>query len=156
MHQNGSLKWDVNVREKEGLVNFMKDPKEPPPPPPPEAPWKDTPSEVIHLDAETFRTTLRRKKHALVMFYAPCLFFSYSRVSLNMHVVTNRNNFSLSLTGCGHCKAAKPEFVSAAEHFKDDPKVTDSHWYDYSPISHHVYMALVGYAGGIWSSRLHS
>jgi thiol-disulfide isomerase/thioredoxin len=25
--------------------------------------------------------------------------------------------------GCGHCKKAKPEFTSAAEHFKDDPKV---------------------------------
>lgn len=26
-------------------------------------------------------------------------------------------------TGCGHCKKAKPEFTSAAEKFKDDPKV---------------------------------
>jgi hypothetical protein len=27
------------------------------------------------------------------------------------------------LSGCGHCKKAKPEFTKAAEHFKDDPKV---------------------------------
>lgn len=26
-------------------------------------------------------------------------------------------------TGCGHCKKAKPEFVSAADKFADDPKV---------------------------------
>jgi hypothetical protein len=27
------------------------------------------------------------------------------------------------LSGCGHCKAAKPEFTSAAETFKDEAKV---------------------------------
>lgn len=25
-------------------------------------------------------------------------------------------------SGCGHCKKAKPEFVTAAEHFKEDPR----------------------------------
>jgi thiol-disulfide isomerase/thioredoxin len=27
------------------------------------------------------------------------------------------------LTGCGHCKTAKPEFTAAAEELKDDPKI---------------------------------
>lgn len=26
-------------------------------------------------------------------------------------------------TGCGHCKKAKPEFTTAAAHYKDDPHV---------------------------------
>lgn len=47
-------------------------PKEPPPPPPEEAPWEDTPSAVEHLSDETFKTFAKRKKHMLVMFYAPC------------------------------------------------------------------------------------
>ncbi|KAK8770854.1 hypothetical protein V5799_012681, partial [Amblyomma americanum] len=71
-------------------------PKEPPPPPPPEQPWSQVKSEVVHLDDETFKPFLKRKKHALVMFYAPW---------------------------CVHCKRAKPEFQSAAEELKDDPKV---------------------------------
>lgn len=27
-----------------------------------------------------------------------------------------------AFTGCGHCKKAKPEFVTAAAHYKDDPR----------------------------------
>lgn len=27
------------------------------------------------------------------------------------------------MTGCGHCKKAKPEFTAAADKFVDDPKV---------------------------------
>ncbi|GAB0097313.1 protein disulfide-isomerase A5 [Sergentomyia squamirostris] len=91
----GEFKFDVNVRKADEIVKFMKDPKEPPPPPPPEPSWEDIPSEVIHLTDETFKTVLKKKKNVLVMFYAPW---------------------------CGHCKAAKPEFVKAAEQFKDDAK----------------------------------
>jgi thioredoxin-like negative regulator of GroEL len=58
----------------------MKDPKEPPPPPPPEKPWSEEPSDVVHLNEENFKSTLKKTKHALVMFYAPW---------------------------CGHCKNAK-------------------------------------------------
>ncbi|XP_055709499.1 protein disulfide-isomerase A5 [Phlebotomus papatasi] len=91
----GEFKYDLKVRQANEIVAFMRDPKEPPPPPPPEAPWEDQPSEVIHLTDDTFKTVLKKKKNVLVMFYAPW---------------------------CGHCKAAKPEFVKAAEQFKDDPK----------------------------------
>ena len=30
----------------------------------------------------------------------------------------------LSISGCGHCKKAKPEYTGAAEKFKDDNKVS--------------------------------
>lgn len=93
---NGEFKFDVNVRDAEKIVQFMKNPSEPPAPPPPETPWEDEPSHVEHLNDESFKPFLKKKKHVLVMFYAPW---------------------------CGHCKRAKPEFVRAADHFKDDPKV---------------------------------
>lgn len=94
---NGVFKFDVNFREADKIIEFMKDPKEPPPPPPPEKPWEEEEdSEVLFLDDNNFSSTLKRKKHALVMFYAPW---------------------------CGHCKKAKPEFKAAAEHFANDPRV---------------------------------
>lgn len=68
----GKLKFDANVRDAEKIVNFMKNPTEPPPPPPPEKSWEDEESDVIHLDESNFKTVLKKKKHVLVMFYAPC------------------------------------------------------------------------------------
>lgn len=68
----GEFKFDVNVRETQKIVEFMKDPKEPPPPPPPEKPWSEEPSEVVHLVEDTYKPFLKKKKHVLVMFYAPC------------------------------------------------------------------------------------
>ena len=93
---NGEFKFDVNVRDAEKIIEFMKNPAEPPPPPPAEKPWEEEPSEVVHLNDETFKPFLKKKKHVIVMFYAPW---------------------------CGHCKRTKPEFVKAADHFKDDPRV---------------------------------
>ncbi|GBP91772.1 Protein disulfide-isomerase A5 [Eumeta japonica] len=90
----GGYKYDAShLRQEEQIVEFMKNPQEPPPPPPPETPWAEEESAVLHLDRETFQTTLRKKRHALVMFYAPW---------------------------CGHCKNAKPEFVRAAERLSDE------------------------------------
>lgn len=93
---NGEFQYDVQLRDSEKIIEFMKNPQPPPPPPPPEAPWEDEPSNVLHLDDSNFKTILKKKKHVLAMFYAPW---------------------------CGHCKMAKPEFTRAAEIFKDDPKV---------------------------------
>ncbi|GIY62791.1 protein disulfide-isomerase A5 [Caerostris extrusa] len=94
--KNGEFQFDVNFRTADKIVEFMNDPKEPPPPPPPEVPWSEMPSHVVHLKDDDFKTFLKRKKHVIVMFYAPW---------------------------CGHCKKAKPEFTAAAEYFKDEPKV---------------------------------
>ena len=94
---DGEFMFEVpGVRDKAKLMEFMLDPKEPPPPPAPEAPWSSTESDVLHLTEETFKPTLKKKKHVLVMFYAPW---------------------------CGHCKKAKPELMAAAAKFREDPKV---------------------------------
>ncbi|KRT80104.1 Thioredoxin [Oryctes borbonicus] len=92
----GEMKFDLNVRDAPKIVEFMRNPKEPPGPPPREISWSEEPGSVIHLNEESFKPFLKKKKHVLVMFYTPW---------------------------CGHCKKAKPEFTKAAEHFKDDPKV---------------------------------
>ncbi|ERL92070.1 hypothetical protein D910_09392, partial [Dendroctonus ponderosae] len=93
---HGEQLYKPNVREAAKIVDFMRDPKEPPPPPPPEKPWSEEASDVIHLTEESFKSVLKKKKHALVMFYAPW---------------------------CGHCKKAKPEFTEAAAEFRDNPRV---------------------------------
>uniref|UniRef100_A0A0A9YNZ9 Protein disulfide-isomerase A5 n=2 Tax=Lygus hesperus TaxID=30085 RepID=A0A0A9YNZ9_LYGHE len=95
--KKGEFLWDVaTLREADALVSFMKNPSKPAPPPPPEPEWETEPSEVIHLTLDTFKSTLKKKKHALVMFYAPW---------------------------CGHCKRAKPEFTAAADFFVESSKV---------------------------------
>ncbi|XP_037957531.1 protein disulfide-isomerase A5 [Teleopsis dalmanni] len=86
----GEYKFDITFREADKIVEFMLDPKEPPVPttPPPETPWEEEePTNVVYLNEENFIPVLKRKKHALVMFYAPW---------------------------CGHCKSTKPEFIAAA------------------------------------------
>lgn len=93
--KDGEFAWDVNERTADKIINHMKDPKEPPPPPPPEADWSEEETEVKILNSDTFKTFTKKKKHSLVMFYAPW---------------------------CGHCKNAKPEFSTAAEELKDELK----------------------------------
>lgn len=74
----GEYKFDVNLRESSKIVEFMKNPKEPPLPPPPEKPWIEEESNVVHLTEDNFKTFLKKKKHVLVIFYAPCeLIFFY-------------------------------------------------------------------------------
>ncbi|KAJ2954256.1 hypothetical protein O0L34_g2505 [Tuta absoluta] len=90
----GEYQYDAgHARQEDQIIKFIQDPQEPPPPPPPEKPWAEEQSSVRHLDAASFRNTLRKVKHALVMFYAPW---------------------------CGHCKSTKPEFVRAAERFASE------------------------------------
>jgi len=95
--KDGEVAFDAgDAREEAAILKFMADPQEPPPPPPPEAPWSETESDVAHLGEADFKPFLKKKKHVLVMFYAPW---------------------------CGHCKRAKPEYEKAAADFADDPKV---------------------------------
>lgn len=68
----GEFKFDVNIREAPRIVEFMRNPQEPPPPPPAEQPWSEEKSEVVHLSEANFKPFLKKKKHVLVMFYAPC------------------------------------------------------------------------------------
>ena len=66
------MAFDVGeAREEASIIKFMKDPKEPPPPPPPETSWADEETEVVHLTVEDFKPYLKKKKHVLVIFYAP-------------------------------------------------------------------------------------
>ena len=70
--KNGEFAFDAGAARKEKeIIDFMKDPKEPPPPPPPEVPWSEEESHVVHLNEENFKPFLKKKKHVLVMFYAP-------------------------------------------------------------------------------------
>ncbi|GFG28492.1 hypothetical protein Cfor_07337 [Coptotermes formosanus] len=89
----GEFAFDVNVRDAAKITEFMRDPREPPPPPPPETPWSEELSEVVHLTEDTFKTFLKKKKHVLVMFYAPW---------------------------CGHCKTMKPSYSLAALEMKQE------------------------------------
>jgi protein disulfide-isomerase-like protein len=95
--ENGEFKFDVKLRETDAIVKFMENPDEPPVVvEEKEISWEDEESDVVFLSDETFKTFLKKKKHCLVLFYAPW---------------------------CFHCKNAKPEFMKAAESFRDDPKV---------------------------------
>jgi len=94
--EDGQMKYNVGAamkRTAEGIIEYINNPT---PPPPPEKSWDETESDVIHLDDSSFQSSLRKKKHSLVMFYAPW---------------------------CGHCKKAKPEYQNAAAKFADDKKV---------------------------------
>jgi len=94
----GEFKYAFNERTKDKIVEFMKDPKEPPPPPPADQPWSETSGpDILHLTDANFKDSLKKRKHVLVMFYAPW---------------------------CGHCKKAKPEFEHSADFFQEDRKVS--------------------------------
>lgn len=93
----GESKFDVKLRDTDSIVKFMENPEEPPAVvEEKELSWEDEESDVVFLSDETFKTFLKKKKHCLVLFYAPW---------------------------CFHCKNAKPEYIKAAEVFRDDPKV---------------------------------
>jgi len=94
--KDGELTFEISERDGEKIHAFMKDPKEPPPPPPPEKDWSEEETDVVHLTEEDFTTFLRKKKHVLVMFYAPW---------------------------CGHCKSAKPHYTAAAAKLRENSKV---------------------------------
>lgn len=78
----GEVRFDVNVRDSDKIVSFMTNPQEPPPPPPPDTPWDEEKSEVIHLTDDSFKSFLKKKKHVIVMFYAPCKNHKFENISV--------------------------------------------------------------------------
>uniref|UniRef100_A0A452I434 Thioredoxin domain-containing protein n=1 Tax=Gopherus agassizii TaxID=38772 RepID=A0A452I434_9SAUR len=92
--QDGEEKYTLpQLRTKKKIVDWLQNPQAPPPP---ELAWEEKLTNVIHLAGEDFRESLKKKKHALVMFYAPW---------------------------CPHCKNSIPHFTTAAELFKEDRKI---------------------------------
>uniref|UniRef100_A0A5F4VXJ7 Protein disulfide-isomerase A5 n=1 Tax=Callithrix jacchus TaxID=9483 RepID=A0A5F4VXJ7_CALJA len=81
------------LRTKKKFLEWMQNPEAPPPP---EPTWEEQQTSVLHLVGDNFRETLKKKKHTLVMFYAPW---------------------------CPHCKKVIPHFTAAAAVFKDDRKI---------------------------------
>ncbi|XP_030065079.1 protein disulfide-isomerase A5 [Microcaecilia unicolor] len=92
--ENGEEKYTLpHLRTQKKIMDWMLNPEAPPPP---EPTWEEKQTSVIHLIGEDFRESLKKKRHSLVMFYAPW---------------------------CPHCKNAIPDFTSAADIFKEDRKI---------------------------------
>ncbi|RXM27704.1 Protein disulfide-isomerase A5, partial [Acipenser ruthenus] len=92
--ENGEEKYTLpHLRSKDKIIEWLHNPQAPPPP---EQSWEEKPSSVSHLGVQDFRESLKKKKHALVMFFAPW---------------------------CPHCKNAVPHFTAAADLFKEDRKI---------------------------------
>ncbi|POI35454.1 hypothetical protein CIB84_000794, partial [Bambusicola thoracicus] len=92
--KDGEEKYTLpHLRTKKKIIDWLQNPEAPPPP---EPAWEEKQSSVVHLAGEDFRESLKKKKHTLVMFYAPW---------------------------CPHCKNAIPHFTTAAEVFKEDRKI---------------------------------
>uniref|UniRef100_A0A915C2V3 Thioredoxin domain-containing protein n=1 Tax=Parascaris univalens TaxID=6257 RepID=A0A915C2V3_PARUN len=91
--KEGKFAWKINERTKDGFYAFMKNPIEPPSP---ELPWKLQEGSVLHLDVTNFKSELKKKKDALVMFYAPW---------------------------CQFCQRAKPFFSEAARQLADESRI---------------------------------
>uniref|UniRef100_A0A8B9GGS6 Protein disulfide-isomerase A5 n=1 Tax=Amazona collaria TaxID=241587 RepID=A0A8B9GGS6_9PSIT len=92
--EDGEEKYTLpHLRTKKKIIDWLQNPEAPPPP---EPAWEEKQTSVIHLAGEDFRESLKKKKHTLVMFYAPW---------------------------CPHCKNTIPHFTTAAEVFKEDRKI---------------------------------
>ncbi|XP_032880758.1 protein disulfide-isomerase A5 isoform X2 [Amblyraja radiata] len=92
--ENTEDKWTLpHLRTKDKIIEWLHNPQAPPPP---EQSWDEQQTSVAHLGVEDFKEFLKKKKQALVMFYAPW---------------------------CPHCKNTIPHFTTAADHFKEERKV---------------------------------
>uniref|UniRef100_A0A8C0NRE1 Protein disulfide-isomerase A5 n=1 Tax=Canis lupus familiaris TaxID=9615 RepID=A0A8C0NRE1_CANLF len=83
--KNGEKYAVPALRTKKNFIEWMRNPEAPPPP---EPTWEEQQTSVLHLAGDSFRETLKKKKHTLVMFYAPW---------------------------CPHCKKVIPHFTATAD-----------------------------------------
>jgi len=67
--RDGKYAFEIHERTAEKIVAFLKDPKEPPAP---EPEWSEQETDVVHLNQDNFKAITKKKKAALVFFYAPC------------------------------------------------------------------------------------
>jgi len=93
--EDGKFSMDVSneVQSERAILSFMADPHKSRAL---ETPWSEMKTSVVHLTQTDFQSFLRRKKHVLVMFYAPW---------------------------CTHCKRAKLDYTLAATVFEEDTKI---------------------------------
>ncbi|GCB78302.1 hypothetical protein scyTo_0020090, partial [Scyliorhinus torazame] len=67
--ENTEEKWTLpHLRTKDKIIEWIYNPQAPPPP---EQSWDEQQTSVTHLGAEDFKEFMKKKKQALVMFYAP-------------------------------------------------------------------------------------
>ena len=69
------------------ILSLLFSPKEPPPPPPPDQPWSETSQEIVHLNDANFKDTLKKRKHVLLMFYAPCKLIFGSYIAMGYYTI---------------------------------------------------------------------
>lgn len=102
--RDGKFAWDYTERDEQKIVDYLKqaDPKRPAVSEndggqKKEPEWKDMEdSYVLHPEASQLVSTLKTKKHALLFMYAPW---------------------------CGACKASKPDYTRAANHYREDTRI---------------------------------
>lgn len=83
--ENGKMEHTFEgENNKDGIVNFMKDPKAQPVVKPKEPDWSsETSSEIVHLTTNNFGPALKDEKSVLVMFYAPCKYLNLKSLNIS-------------------------------------------------------------------------
>ncbi|VDK42292.1 unnamed protein product [Anisakis simplex] len=114
-YKKGKYSWKVNERTKDGFYKFMKNPVEPPSE---DSGWSAEDSSVLHLVGDNFKSELKKKRDALVMFYAPCE--RQFICSFHLPVIFS---FSNIYKFAFYCKRTKPFYWEAARQLSDESRI---------------------------------